>query len=305
MKEKFKQIEAVLQNFIEANMAKLFGEEQAENELASRLVAAMQDNIHSGEGGIVHAPNLFTITVHPDYAQDLSSNQGLLEKLAEVIQQAGEEEGFRFAIEPGISLLPDPEMVAGEYAVHAYRTEDELTETQALETIDTDDGDIPPQAFLIVGGSQIFSLENDVVNLGRKLDNNLVLEDPRVSHPVDQGARRPRCRGRAGRQQAARGHARAGSKTRRGRRAQRYRGQHAGRSHRGGSQPGRADDRVDRGDRLQHVGLLFPGAGAQAGQAHQRPHGGQPGVWQLQPSASKRAGRRAGRCVQQPRRAAI
>ncbi|KAA3648104.1 MAG: DUF2662 domain-containing protein [Chloroflexi bacterium] len=181
MKEKFKQIEAVLQNFIEANMAKLFGEEQAENELASRLVVAMQDNIHTGEGGEVHAPNLFTITVHPDYAEDLSSNRGLLESLAEVIQQAGKEEGFRFAVEPGISILPDPEMVASEYAVQAYRTEDDLTETQALETIDTDEGDIPPQAFLIVGGSQIFSLECDVVNLGRKLDNNLVLEDPRVS----------------------------------------------------------------------------------------------------------------------------
>ena len=181
MKEKFKQIEAVLQNFIETNMAKLFGEEQAENELAARLVVAMQDNIHTGEGGVLHAPNLFTITIHPEHSQDLNSNQGLLEKLAEVLQKAGEEEGFRFAVEPSISVLPDSEMYEGEYKLEAYRTEEDLTETQALETVETGEDDVPPQAFLIVAGSQIFSLESEVVNIGRKLDNSLVLEDPRVS----------------------------------------------------------------------------------------------------------------------------
>ena len=63
------------------------------------------------------------------------------------------------------------------------RKEDALAETapsmissgtlQALHAV--------PKAFLIVGGTQIFTLEEDVINIGRQLKNDLVVNDPRVS----------------------------------------------------------------------------------------------------------------------------
>jgi pSer/pThr/pTyr-binding forkhead associated (FHA) protein len=40
---------------------------------------------------------------------------------------------------------------------------------------------IPINAFLIVGGTQVFHLDADTINIGRKLDNHLVIDDPRVS----------------------------------------------------------------------------------------------------------------------------
>jgi pSer/pThr/pTyr-binding forkhead associated (FHA) protein len=39
----------------------------------------------------------------------------------------------------------------------------------------------PGNAFLIVGGTQTVPLSRSVVNIGRRLDNHVVLDDPRVS----------------------------------------------------------------------------------------------------------------------------
>jgi pSer/pThr/pTyr-binding forkhead associated (FHA) protein len=44
------------------------------------------------------------------------------------------------------------------------------------------DGDhLPENAFLIIEGVKVFPLKQSVVNIGRRLDNQLVIDDPRVS----------------------------------------------------------------------------------------------------------------------------
>ena len=43
------------------------------------------------------------------------------------------------------------------------------------------DGQIPENAFLIVEGVKVFPLKLPVINIGRRLDNNVVVDDPRVS----------------------------------------------------------------------------------------------------------------------------
>jgi pSer/pThr/pTyr-binding forkhead associated (FHA) protein len=40
---------------------------------------------------------------------------------------------------------------------------------------------IPSNAFLIIGGTKIVPLTRSVVNIGRRLDNHVVIDDPRVS----------------------------------------------------------------------------------------------------------------------------
>jgi len=57
-----------------------------------------------------------------------------------------------------------------------------LADTAALELPPEPPGDAPPKdAFLIVDGIETFPLSGTVVNLGRKPDNDLVLDDVRVS----------------------------------------------------------------------------------------------------------------------------
>jgi pSer/pThr/pTyr-binding forkhead associated (FHA) protein len=40
---------------------------------------------------------------------------------------------------------------------------------------------IPENAYLIVNGTQIISLTHSVINIGRRSDNQMALDDPRVS----------------------------------------------------------------------------------------------------------------------------
>lgn len=40
---------------------------------------------------------------------------------------------------------------------------------------------VPPNAFFLMEGGKTFPLEEAVVNIGRMLDNHLVIDDPRVS----------------------------------------------------------------------------------------------------------------------------
>lgn len=55
-----------------------------------------------------------------------------------------------------------------------------MTETQDKNQQD-EDTTMPENAFLIIEGVKVFPLKVSVVNIGRRLDNQLVIDDPRVS----------------------------------------------------------------------------------------------------------------------------
>ena len=40
---------------------------------------------------------------------------------------------------------------------------------------------IPEEAFLVIDGSKVYPLTRNVITIGRRLENNLVIDDPRVS----------------------------------------------------------------------------------------------------------------------------
>ncbi len=55
-----------------------------------------------------------------------------------------------------------------------------MTETQDKNQQE-EDTTMPENAFLIIEGVKVFPLKVSVVNIGRRLDNQLVIDDPRVS----------------------------------------------------------------------------------------------------------------------------
>jgi pSer/pThr/pTyr-binding forkhead associated (FHA) protein len=102
--------------------------------------------------------------------------------------EAGEQAGITFDVNITINVFPDETLKEDEFSVRALRIESALSETQTAEiALEAElQLTIPPKAFLIVGGSKIFTLERDVINFGRNLDNHLVIDDPRVSRTHGQ-----------------------------------------------------------------------------------------------------------------------
>lgn len=183
MKEKLEQIEAHLQNFIEKNAIRLFRFPDAESRLVAQLIQAVQDQIRTNLDGTISAPNNFSLNVPSSYAADIRVNQVLLDTLAASLLRAGEQAGIIFEAHPTINVFPNDFLEEGQFTVKAMWKEANLVETRSVD-IDLEldpSANLPPKAFLIVAGSTIFTLETDVINIGRKLDNHLVVDDPRVS----------------------------------------------------------------------------------------------------------------------------
>jgi hypothetical protein len=188
MKDKLLLIEIHLKEFIEKSTTSLFVSPDSEMRLVKELVKAMEEEIRIGEDGSITAPNIYCLNVSSKYVADIRSNQDLLNNFALQLMEAGNNANIEFESPPSINVFPDENLQEGEFTVNAMWQSPSGTQTQAMDIdLDTDPrSSIPPKAFLIVGGSKIFTLEKDVINIGRKLDNHLVIDDPRVSRKHGQ-----------------------------------------------------------------------------------------------------------------------
>jgi hypothetical protein len=182
MNDRFEKIEAQLQRFIEENTARLFGTIGIENKLAHRLVEAMQEQLQSGEDGRLVAPDSYGLYIHPHFAKDVRANIALLDSLAGHLLETASQNGIYFPADPAISVIPDGSIPQGEFEIHAIITDEAEEQTKGITTDQLAESvAIPEKAFIIVGGDKIVSLEEHTINLGRSLDNQVVLDDARVS----------------------------------------------------------------------------------------------------------------------------
>jgi hypothetical protein len=89
--------------------------------------------------------------------------------------------GFKLVREPHITLATDPTVNRWEVRVFAWRSSNP-PEVEVAPAREGAQPDKPPQgAFLIVEGKRHFPLEQEVVRIGRRQDNELILSDPHVS----------------------------------------------------------------------------------------------------------------------------
>ncbi|MBN2548976.1 MAG: FHA domain-containing protein [Anaerolineales bacterium] len=176
------QFEARLQSLIEGSAALLFPLKLMPVNLAERLIQAMKDGIHTDLSGELLAPNLFVISVHPDAHQAINDDPLLLDQLADSLQQAGTEFGLVFSSHPVVRLEADAHIPTGEMRVKALDSLANLDHTGTIEALPEQAGTpVLPKAYLIVDGTRVCPLQQPVVNIGRRSDNQLVIDDPRIS----------------------------------------------------------------------------------------------------------------------------
>jgi hypothetical protein len=176
------QLEARLQSLVEGSAARLFPGGYLPRNLAGQLVDAMRDGTQPGEDGVPQAPNLFTLLAAPDQAPALQSNQFLIEELTRALREAGQDSGLRFCAPPVVRVAVDPSLGPNEIQVLAQNSLEDISQTSDVATEQNENGRaIPANAFLIVDGTQVFPLGKTVVNIGRRPDNQLAIDDARIS----------------------------------------------------------------------------------------------------------------------------
>lgn len=181
MKSKLDLIEARLQALIESS-ALILPRENIQQVLAKRLVAALQDSFALREEESHSAPSIFLIHLNPQILPEWQNQQELLDKLAIVLQETAVEEEIQFDMQPIIVLEEDSSLPLDDFSITAEFPSIRRGATKALQLNAVEDRSTHPlTAFLIVNGTEVLPLRQSVLNIGRRLDNHLVLSDPRVS----------------------------------------------------------------------------------------------------------------------------
>ncbi len=106
----------------------------------------------------------------------------LSENLSLYLQESGEDAGYQFPGKPVARFFANPDLPKGETEVSSVNSLEQLTPTSGLELSPGKVGtSVPKSAFLIVDGTEIIALNLPVINIGRRSDNHLILNDPSVS----------------------------------------------------------------------------------------------------------------------------
>ena len=177
------EFESRLQSLLEVHLLKYLPGHQVEDGIIQQLAAAMHD--HSREvNKVTQAPNLYVVVANPATLTRWQAEPRLLGELANALYIAGLEVGSHFLTKPTVTTTADANMVANEVRIIASFIDESLAETHgapAETRLEANGETIPYNAFFIIDGEKIVLLNQRVTNIGRRLDNHVVIDDPRVS----------------------------------------------------------------------------------------------------------------------------
>jgi hypothetical protein len=151
--------------------------------LASALAKEIESVCRVDKDGVRHAPDQFNLRLNADDAAKLAKSWGSLQSvLIQGLKANLLSAGYRISRRLHLSFSTDPTLGRGGIQVIAWHSGDPL-KMEELTTASpaADVGSELPVAFLVVSGQQIFRLEAENVAIGRRLDNDLVIDNPRVS----------------------------------------------------------------------------------------------------------------------------
>lgn len=130
-----------------------------------------------------YAPDQFTLTTSPQSSGDLRRGLGLLQsQISLQLEEALATAGYQLTHPVHITFASDPTLKDGEVRIIAWHSRDPLQlHAQMMDYVEPETSTPPRGAFMIVNGKRHFPLTKRRVSIGRRLDNDLVLDDPHVS----------------------------------------------------------------------------------------------------------------------------
>ena len=177
MSERTDRLKGYLQRLLEDRAGRLWDLLPQQDAIIQRLVHILTADAYLRASPAL-APTQYVLTLPPAQAEALRQNYHLLDTLAMAIHRAGRDIGLRFPILPRVLLDTQTDLPA-----HDFRLEATVWEPQHLRSVPIDPSIniLPPSAYVIINGTQVFSLEKPILHIGRRPDNDLLLDDPRIS----------------------------------------------------------------------------------------------------------------------------
>lgn len=184
MRSTLEQLERRLKTIIESS-ASLFGRTNRHDQIIRQLASSLYDQLPEQLTGEKNAPDQFTIYLHPDNIH-LWQQPQWMEWLNQVICNALQDAGYNESLHPSIQLAAEASQPIDGLRITAVHSAELLGSTAAIPVSvapspPAEVSESLPTAYLIVQGSQTVPIDHLVFNIGRWKDNDLVLDDPRIS----------------------------------------------------------------------------------------------------------------------------
>ena len=190
-------LENLAESLIEGTVARLLGARLQPVEVARYLARAMEDGRVIGARGEVVVPNAYWVRLHPDDMQALASYRDTLQtELTHTVASMARSTGASMHGRPRVFLEAAPTVPRRRVRVEARMQSAQspganLTHTQELDpALIQQGGQAASPTFALVDGSRRMPIAEAVVTIGRSLDNDIVLDDARVSRKHAQLGRR-------------------------------------------------------------------------------------------------------------------
>ncbi|MCJ7722554.1 MAG: FHA domain-containing protein, partial [Anaerolineales bacterium] len=184
MKIKLDQLENRLQSLIEIHLVDYFLGSKMKEKIAHQLTRAVQSNILIMPDNSIIAPDTYILTGHPAMIEKWVGNQTIPDTIGQVLDAIRVEMGIIFSTKPTISIVKNMNLAQDEIRIIASHKCKVVVETKANPSMpDYEDNmsNLPINAFLIVNGTTVLHLDQSVINIGRRKDNHLNIDDPRIS----------------------------------------------------------------------------------------------------------------------------
>jgi len=186
---KIAQFEALAEQIVEGTFAHLFAERLSPLEVAKHLKRAMEDHRTLTPDGTPTAPAHYWVYLNPRDHKALVT-PSLDKELAHHVTELASQAGLTLDDVPVVHIIPDEGTACHNVHVStscASGEDDEVEKTREMKPSDlakTEKGiTAAPRGrpFLILEGHRHVNLQQPVVSIGRALDNDVIIEDPRVS----------------------------------------------------------------------------------------------------------------------------
>jgi len=187
---KLAKFESKAEQWIEGTFGRIFGGRVQPMEVASALARVMEDEHFTADNGERFAPNVYWVYLNPaDYEALRETRPNLPDDLARSLIELASRGGLRLTDQPAVEIHADERIprrqvsVAGQYVAQNTAPISQTAEINVSQMAALRQAGNTSQvhSFLILEGRRHVPLVNPVVTLGRALDNDVVLDDPRVS----------------------------------------------------------------------------------------------------------------------------
>jgi hypothetical protein len=187
------RFEELVERLVEGSLVGLLGAPVQPVEIAKRLTRALENERQVGVGRAI-APNRFTVRLNTDdFARFAPAQSALERELADYLQHAAAERQLSFLVPPSVRLEASSSTGRHQMGVSAEFADapkpPPAPEPVSAEHTQRFQAVAPPpprtvsstECALALPGGPTVPLRKDHVTVGRALDNDVVVEDSRVS----------------------------------------------------------------------------------------------------------------------------